>query len=139
MLATLEVMEETRMPLVRISVKEGRTPNQQKVIADAVYHAMREALNVPENDRFQVVTEYAGDGLIYDPHYLGIERTDGIVFIHIFLRKGRTVEVKQAFYKRTAELLQEWANVRPEDVLIALTENDAADWSFGNGVAQYVP
>lgn len=127
------------MPLVRISVKEGRTPNQHKVIADAVYHAMLEALKVPEHDRFQVVTEYAGDGLIYDPHYLGIERTDGIVFIHIFLRKGRATEVKQAFYKRTAELLQEWSGVRPEDVVILLTENDAADWSFGNGVAQYVP
>jgi hypothetical protein len=28
--------------------------------------------------------------------------------------------------------------VRPEDLLIVLHENDLADWSFGNGVAQYV-
>ena len=27
--------------------------------------------------------------------------------------------------------------VRPEDVLVVLSENDAIDWSFGGGVAQY--
>jgi 4-oxalocrotonate tautomerase len=54
------------------------------------------------------------------------------------LRKGRTTETKKAFYRRTAELLQERTGLQPEDVLIALTENDLADWSFGNGIAQYV-
>ncbi len=126
------------MPLVRVSMKIGRTPEQKKLIGDAIYDAMRETLNVPENDRFQILTEHAGDGLIYDPHYLNIERTDDVLFIHVLLRKGRTTETKQAFYRRTAELLHERTGLRPEDVLIALTENDLADWSFGNGIEQYV-
>lgn len=125
------------MPLVRISMKQGRTENKRKVIADGVHQAMVETLNVPAADRFQVITEDAGEALIYDPHYLEIERTDGIIFVQVFLRKGRSVEMKQAFYQRVAELLREWAEVRPEDLLITLNENDAADWSFGNGVAQY--
>lgn len=125
------------MPLVRISMKQGRTENKRKVIADGVHQAMVETLNVPAADRFQVITEDAGEALIYDPHYLEIERTDGIIFVQVFLRKGRSVEMKQAFYKRVAELLHEWAEVSPEDLLITLSENDAADWSFGNGVAQY--
>ena len=125
------------MPLVRISMKQGRTENKRKVVADGIHQAMVETLNVPAADRFQVITEDAGEALIYDPHYLEIERTDGIVFVQVFLCKGRSVEMKQAFYKRVAELLHEWAEVRPEDLLITLSENDAADWSFGNGVAQY--
>lgn len=125
------------MPLVRISMKTGRTAAQKRLIADAIYDAMRGTLNVPENDRFQIVTEHSGDDLIYDRHYLNIERSDGTIFIHVFLRKGRTVEMKQAFYRRTAELLQN-AGVRPEDVFIVLSENDLPDWSFGNGIAQYV-
>ncbi|HZY61228.1 MAG TPA: tautomerase family protein [Edaphobacter sp.] len=125
------------MPLVRISMKTGRTAAQKRLIADAIYDAMRGTLNVPENDRFQIVTEHSGDDLIYDRHYLNIERSDGTIFIHVFLRKGRTVEMKQAFYRRTAELLQN-AGVRPEDVFIVLSENDLSDWSFGNGIAQYV-
>jgi hypothetical protein len=31
----------------------------------------------------------------------------------------------------------ELAGVRPEDVTIVLNENGLADWSFGNGIAQY--
>jgi phenylpyruvate tautomerase PptA (4-oxalocrotonate tautomerase family) len=119
-------------------MKIGRTPEQKNLIGDAIYDAMRETLNVPENDRFQILTEHTGDGLIYDPQYLNIQRTDDILFIHVLLRKGRTTETKQAFYRRTAELLQERTGLQPEDVLIALTENDLADWSFGNGIAQYV-
>ena len=46
--------------------------------------------------------------------------------------------MKKAFYRGTVELLSAHAQVRPEDVLIGLTENDLIDWSFGNGVAQYV-
>lgn len=125
------------MPLARISMKP-RTAIERKAIGDAIYTAMRETLNVPENDRFQIITEHSGEELIYDPGYLGIARTDGVVFIQVFLRRGRSVEMKRAFYRRTAELLHANAGVRTEDVLITLTENEAPDWSFGNGIAQYV-
>jgi phenylpyruvate tautomerase PptA (4-oxalocrotonate tautomerase family) len=129
------------MPLVRISMKRGRPPEERRAIADCVHTALVEAIGIPVDDRFQVVTEYGSDGagseLIYDPHYLGIERSDGIVFVQVFLRKGRSVEVKQAFYLRVVDLLEARVKIRPEDVLITLSENDAADWSFGNGVAQY--
>jgi phenylpyruvate tautomerase PptA (4-oxalocrotonate tautomerase family) len=130
------------MPLVRVSMKKGRSAEERRAIADCVHTALVEAIGIPVDDRFQVVTEYGGDSvgseLIYDPHYLGIERTDGIVFVQVFLRKGRTVEAKQAFYLRLTDLLSERVKIRAEDVMITLSENDVADWSFGNGVAQYV-
>jgi hypothetical protein len=28
---------------------------------------------------------------------------------------------------------------RREDVMVVLSENDAIDWSFGGGIAQYAP
>lgn len=126
------------MPLVRISMKIGRTPEQQSLIGNSVYDAMHETLNVPENDRFQILTEHSGDNLVYDPQYLNIQRTDDVLFIQVFLRKGRSTEMKQAFYRRTVDLLHQRTGLRREDVLITLSENDLADWSFGNGIAQYV-
>lgn len=126
------------MPLVRISMKQGRTPEQRKAIADGVYEAMLETINVPQNDRFQLILERNDSELIADSDYLGIHRTNGVVFIEVTLRKGRTVEMKQAFYRRVAEKLSENPGVRKEDILIVLHENDFADWSFGNGEAQYV-
>ena len=126
------------MPLVRIDVIEGRTPSQIVAIGEGVARALVEHMNVPERDRFQVITEHNRDRFIYNASYLGIERTDGIVFIQVTLSKGRTTEQKQAFYAKVAELLAKHAQVRPEDVAISLIESTREDWSFGNGVAQYV-
>ena len=69
---------------------------------------------------------------------IGVKRTDGIVFIQGVLSKGRTTEQKQAFYALVARLLAEKAAVRPEDVAISIVESTREDWSFGNGVAQYL-
>ncbi len=46
--------------------------------------------------------------------------------------------MKQALYRRIAERLRDTAQVRPQDVFVTLVENDLPDWSFGDGVAQYV-
>lgn len=125
------------MPLVRISLREGKPAAYRRAIGDAVHRAMVEAVNAPPLDRFQVITEHPADGLIYDPAYLGIERTDDVVFVQITLNAGRTVEQKKALYARIAELLAEDPGVRPQDVLINLVEVARENWSFGNGVAQY--
>ena len=128
------------MPLVRISLRSGRSAAQKQAISDGIHRAMVETIGVPPDDRFQIVTEHAdGEGLIADPRYLGVERTDGVVMIQIALRRGRTVEQKKALYRRIADnLAAAPASVRPQDVFVALVENDLADWSFGNGEAQYV-
>ena len=67
-----------------------------------------------------------------------MDRSDGVVFIQIFLSAGRSREQKQGFYKRVVEYLREKPGLRQEDVTIILVENSREDWSFGNGDAQYV-
>jgi phenylpyruvate tautomerase PptA (4-oxalocrotonate tautomerase family) len=125
------------MPLVRIDLRQGKSPEYRRQIGDMVYRAMRETINMPEHDRFQVITDHPADGLLYDPSYLGINRTDGIVFIQITLNAGRTLGQKKALYARIAELLAKESGIRPEDVLISLVECAKEDWSFGNGIASY--
>ncbi len=98
---------------------------------------MVESINVPPRDRFQVITEHPADGLIYDPSYLGINRTDDVVFIQITLNAGRTLDQKRALYKKIADLLSQEPGVRLEDVVINLVEVTKENWSFGNGIAQY--
>ena len=63
------------MPLVRIDVPMGRSPEKRRIIADVIYDAMIATLNVPQNDRFQIISEHESHDLIIDPTYLGIERT----------------------------------------------------------------
>jgi 4-oxalocrotonate tautomerase len=124
------------MPFVRIDLREGQPASFVRAISDAIHRALGEHFNVPARDRFQIINEHKPEHLIYDPHYLDIDRTDAIVFIQIFLREGRTDEQKKAFYARVAELLQENPGMSPQDVFITLFENTSADWTFGNGRAQ---
>lgn len=125
------------MPLVRISLREGKPEAYRRAVGEAVHRAMVEAINVPALDRFQVITEHTAASLIYDPAYLGINRTVDVIFIQITLNAGRSVEQKRALYVRIVALLAENPGVRPQDVLINLVEVPRENWSFGNGEAQY--
>jgi 4-oxalocrotonate tautomerase len=125
------------MPLVRISMREGKSSQYRRAIADGVHGALLEAASVPELDRFQILTEHAAADLIYDPTYLGVNRTDDIVMIQITLN-ARAQAVKVALYKAIAERLAKNPGVRPQDVLVSLVSVQPEDWSFGDGKAQYV-
>ncbi len=125
------------MPLVRIALRKGTTPEFRRALSESVHRAMVETIGIPEQDRFQVLTEHDEAGLIHDPGYLGISRTDGVVFIQITLSAGRSIDVRKSLFARIAARLREAPGVRPEDVFINLVETQKENWSFGNGVAQY--
>ena len=125
------------MPLVRISLLEGKPESYLKKVAELVHGAMVETIGVPQHDRFQIITEHRKSHFIYDPSYLDIRRSDGLIIIQITLNQGRTVEKKRALYRKIAELLHQELHVRKEDVLINLVEVASENWSFGNGEAQY--
>jgi 4-oxalocrotonate tautomerase len=126
------------MPLARIDLPAGKPPEYGRAVADAVYEALIATLNVPRGDRFQVISEHSRDTLLIDPTYLGIDRSADALLIQVTLSEGRTVEVKKTFYKAVADGLHERIGLRREDVFINLVEVKKENWSFCNGVAQYV-
>ncbi len=125
------------MPLARIDLAEGKTADYRRTIGDVVYDAVFEVLKAPKDDRFQVITEHPAGDFIFDPSYLGIQRSKDCVFIQVTLNSGRTVEQKRAFYKAISDGLYERLRLRREDVFISLVEVSKENWSFGNGQAQY--
>jgi phenylpyruvate tautomerase PptA (4-oxalocrotonate tautomerase family) len=126
------------MPLVRISLVKGRPAALRRSIGDAVHRALVETIDVPQRDRFQLLTEHEPGDLVFDSEYLGIARSDNIVIIQITLSTGRSLEKKRKLYRRIAHNLGE-LGVRREDVWINLVEVAKENWSFGNGVASYAP
>jgi 4-oxalocrotonate tautomerase len=126
------------MPLMRISLRTGKSAAYKGAIVEATYQAMRAAWSIPEHDRFAVVSEHDATTLEYDSGYLDIARTDDIVIIQITANDTRTTAQKQAFYNDLADRLHADPGIRKEDVFINLVEVKAENWSFGNGVAQYV-
>ncbi|MER7394702.1 tautomerase family protein [Streptomyces sp. NPDC000151] len=127
------------MPFVRIDAL-GTDSTRLDALGRAVHDALVETIGFPPDDLFQVLTGHDGvNSTLRYGNYLGIRRDDGIVYVAITMRSGRTPERKRALYRRIAELAHEYAGTEPRNVFITLTENESVDWSFGHGVAQYEP
>jgi 4-oxalocrotonate tautomerase len=125
------------MPLARIDLVRGKPAAFRKTLGEIVYKAMTDVINVPANDKFQIITEHAAEEINVADSYLGNSYTQDIILIQITMNAGRTVDMKKAFFKRIADDLHAQLNVRIEDVVINLVEVAKENWSFGGGVAQY--
>lgn len=127
------------MPLVTITLARGKPSGHVRAIADGVHEALVESFRVPPDDRFQVIRQVARDELIYDPGYLGVHRTDDVVFIHITASRWRDTSMKRELYRNIAQKLARSPGLRREDVIVVLAPNEKDDWSFGLGEASYAP
>ena len=125
------------MPLVRISLRSGKSADYKQAIGDGVYQAMLEAFDVPKEDRFVVISEHAESEFQFSRTYLDIARSDDLVIIQITANNTRNVAQKKALFARIAELLSLAPGLRKEDIFINLVEVAKENWSFGNGIAQY--
>lgn len=95
--------------------------------------------NVPLKDRFQIIEQREPGELIYDKDYLDIQRTDDLVLVQLLAGRWRDTATKQALYRAIAQRLSAAVGIRPEDVQVFISGNDKDDWSFGGGIASYVP
>ena len=128
------------MPLVRIDLPAGQPPEQLAALGDAVHQSLVATFNVPPDDRFQVITEHpAGRGLVVSPGFLGIAHTAQAVIVQITAAAGRSNDQKRALYREIARRAADTGVVSAADVIINLVEVNRVDWSFGSGIAQYVP
>mgnify|MGYP006164997823 CR=1 FL=1 len=69
------------MPLVRVDIQQNPDPTFARRIGEQIYAALRTCIDVPEHDNFQILTEHDSQHLVYDPQYLGIQRSDGVVLV----------------------------------------------------------
>ena len=120
------------MPLVNISILKGKSPEYIKAVADGINSAVIETMGFPDDDHYQIIHEL-------EPHCLQLqERTGDRVMMHLTMRAGRSDESKQAFYAKVVENLAADPGIDPANVLITIVENHDIDWSFRDGIAQFV-
>ena len=124
------------MPLLHISLRAGKPEAYRQAIFDSLYRAMREALNVPEDDQFMTITEHDAANFRYGNAF-GVVRSNDLVFIQITVFDTRTAEQKKALFRRIAALLGERPGIRPEDVFVNVLDAAKENWSVGHGLAQF--
>ncbi|RAP64771.1 4-oxalocrotonate tautomerase [Achromobacter sp. HZ01] len=125
------------MPLVHISLRTGKPEAYRQAIFDGVYQALRETYDVPDDDQFMAMTEHDAANFRYGATYLGVDRSDDVVFIQITASNTRSAQQKKALFARIAERLAASPGMRADDVFVSLVEVAKENWSLGRGLAQY--
>ncbi|AQP53376.1 tautomerase family protein [Vagococcus penaei] len=125
------------MPLVKFDLIKGRTPEEIKQLLDISHKVFVAALDIPEGDRYQVVTQHEPYELIMEDTGLGFSRTEKQVLITIVSRP-RTQEQKVTLYKNLQKELAEQLALAPEDIMVNFVINSDDDWSFAFGQAQFL-
>jgi 4-oxalocrotonate tautomerase len=124
------------MPLLHVTLRAGKPDAYRQAIFDSLYRAMRERLNVPDDDQFMTITEHDAANFRYGAAF-GITRSDDLVYIQITVFNSRTAEQKKALFRRIADLLGDNPGIRQEDVFVVVHEAAKENWSVGHGLAQF--
>lgn len=126
------------MPVLRIDLLRGKPAIHRAAIRDGVFRALNATYEVPQDDRFAIVTEHDREDFTFHRGYIDVARSDDLVLIELTVSRTRGVAQKKALYAAIVRELVEDPGLRPDDVMVVLTENAREDWSFGRGLAQYV-
>ncbi|MFW0772988.1 tautomerase family protein [Paenarthrobacter nitroguajacolicus] len=125
------------MPLVRIDLNQGRSPEELTAVSRAIHDAILAEYGIPERDYFHILTEHPQGQIVAQDAGLGFERSSGVVMIQIFTQGGRSQEAKNSLFEAIADSLVK-VGIAGEDVFVGYVENTPGDWSFGFGRSQYV-
>ena len=125
------------MPLINIDIIKGRTTDELQTLLDTIHNVMVEALEVPATDRYQILSQHEPHEMIALDTGLGLTHSENLVILR-FTSRRRTQQAKENLYRLLASALEANCGVSPEDLIVTITENDAADWSFGRGRAQFL-
>lgn len=125
------------MPLLKFDIIQGRSDAQLRSLLDAAHQAMVQAFEVPASDRYQSVTQHRPGELVLKDTGLGYTRTTNVVLLTVVSRP-RSEAQKVNFYRLLAESLKANCGISPDDLIVALVENNDSDWSFGQGRAQFL-
>lgn len=125
------------MPLLKFDVIAGRNDQELRTLLDTTHQAMVEAFEVPASDRYQSVTQHRPAEMVLEDTGLGLRRSDKVVLLTVISRP-RTQAQKQNFYQLLAERLHDRCGISPDDLIVSVVENTDADWSFGQGRAQFL-
>ena len=121
------------MPFIRTAVRQGTDASKKKLIVESIHDALVQAINMPDDELFNLVSDYEPGDFFYSRTFNGIARSDHLVVVEITMRRGRSDALKKALYAQITANMETRAGVSPKDVFIFTHENDYSDWSVGNG------
>lgn len=122
------------MPFIRTTLSKTVSKTHRDNIVKSIHDALVSSIGMPEDELFNLVSEYSQDTFYYSRSFNGIARSDNLIVIEIIMRRGRSDAMKRDLYAQIAQRINKITGISIKDVLIYTCENDYSDWSVGNGV-----
>jgi hypothetical protein len=117
------------VPLIQVHLDRETFDRDHEKIGEAIHDAQVVALGIPADDRFQIFQPHDAGELKFDPGYNGVDR-QRLLVIRVIAVHMYDVATKRRFFQAVADRLEP-LGIRPQDVLISLTENGFEDWYAG--------
>ncbi|MFB0919352.1 MAG: tautomerase family protein [Oscillospiraceae bacterium] len=116
------------MPLVKIEVLEGKSPEYKKALLDGVHQALVDALKIPDYDRMQRLYE-----LDKEHFEISSNRTEDFILIELTIFQGRSFKAKKNLYKAIVDNLEKALFIKGTDILIVINEPPLENWGVSGG------
>ncbi len=116
------------MPLVKISIIEGRTEKEKAFLTDAIHSALVDTLKIPRDDKNQRIYEYSKSNFQRPPG-----KTDKYTLIEIIMFPGRSKETKRKLYQSIVKNVSR-LGIDPMDLFIVLQEPPMENWGIRGGI-----
>ena len=114
------------MPVVKINMLKGKTPEYKKTVLDSVHSALVDSIGIEDWDRFQRIVEFEPENF-EKPEF----KSDSFMVIEISLFPGRTKVQKSALIESIAEKLNKSLSIDPGDVFVLISEPPIENWGIG--------
>jgi len=113
------------MPLVKIEILKGKSPEYKKTLFEEVHRALVDAFKIKEDDRLHRLYEL-------DEEYFEIPKykSGNFTLIELTVFKGRSYEAKRALYNAIAENLKKSLGIDSNDILIVINEPPLENWGI---------
>jgi phenylpyruvate tautomerase PptA (4-oxalocrotonate tautomerase family) len=115
------------MPLIRIEIREGWSRAEKSRLLDAIHAGAVEALQIPDEDRTQILTEHPADAFEFPPG-----RGERFTLVEVTMFAGRSLDAKRRLYRAVVRHLGR-LGIPPSDVLIVLNEVPLENWGIRDG------
>src|SRR4029077_16003966 len=97
------------MPFVITAVSQGTDASRKQLIVESIHNALVQAIGMPEDELFNLVSEYNARDLRCSRAFNGVARSDPLVVVEITMRRGRSDAMKKALYAEIATNLEQRA------------------------------
>ncbi len=116
------------MPFITVDLHAGTTTaDQRRAVSDALHEAMKEALAIPDDDRFHVFYEHEDGFFFHEDVVFGIPRDTGLMCITLSFN-DRPADQKERLYAAIERNLRERAGVARDRIAVRVLETARENW-----------